>query len=168
MKIQGYRMVSCYSRPTMEHGGACIYADTDMDFTDVDRICQKSIEGVVEFACAVDRKIKLVVLCVYRRGMAPFENFMERMEEVLNILVNSFLTFKIVIGGDFNINLFDKSEKVKQFMDVIHVFNFHQCILEATRVTTSSATLIDNIFFNSEVSQVAFSILRFQIIKPKS
>ena len=53
--------------------------------------------------------------------------------------------------GDFNIDLlkFDLHPGTDYFINTLGSFLFHPHILKPTRITHHSATLIDNIFFNS-------------------
>ena len=53
--------------------------------------------------------------------------------------------------GDFNINLlnFDSHANTELFVNTMGSYNFYPQILKPTRITEHSATLIDNIFFNS-------------------
>ena len=52
--------------------------------------------------------------------------------------------------GDFNINLLNTSHSgTNEFLDILESNFFNPHILQPTRITDHSATLIDNIFFNS-------------------
>ena len=54
------------------------------------------------------------------------------------------------MAGDFNIDLikYDSTACVSEFYDQISSFGFRPLILQPTRLSSSSATLIDNIFIN--------------------
>ena len=56
-----------------------------------------------------------------------------------------------ILMGDFNINLlnFESHPITEQFINTLSTNFFHPQILKPTRITNHSATLIDNIFFNS-------------------
>ena len=56
-----------------------------------------------------------------------------------------------IIMGDFNIDLlsFDSHKDTEDFVNTLASYFFHPQILKPTRFTNHSATLIDNIFFNS-------------------
>ena len=58
--------------------------------------------------------------------------------------------------GDFNLNLLncDSHNETEDFVNTLRSFSFHPQILKPTRITEHSATLIDNIFFNSLEHQV--------------
>ena len=53
--------------------------------------------------------------------------------------------------GDFNLNLlnYDSNSDTNNFINTLGSYYFHPQILKPTSITEYSATLIDNIFFNS-------------------
>lgn len=57
---------------------------------------------------------------------------------------------------DFNINLlnYDSHPDTDNFINTLGSYSFHPHILKPTRITDHSATLIDNIFFNSLEHQI--------------
>ena len=59
--------------------------------------------------------------------------------------------------GDFNINLLneDVHTPTNEFIDLMTSYSFYPSITKPTRITTKSATLIDNIFTNSHTKQTA-------------
>ena len=54
-----------------------------------------------------------------------------------------------VLLGDFNFLKFESNPSTENFLNTLGTFYFQPQILQPTRITDSSATLIDNIFFNS-------------------
>ena len=71
------------------------------------------------------------------------------MEETLSKI--STEEKEIYICGDFNIDLLkmDSNKNYKYFYDLMCSYGFSPKIIQPTRVTTNSATLIDNIFTNN-------------------
>ena len=57
---------------------------------------------------------------------------------------------EIMLMGNFNINLlhFDVDKETSNFIDNIYSNSFFPTINLPTRITASSKTLIDNIFYN--------------------
>ena len=57
----------------------------------------------------------------------------------------------VAIMGDFNINLLshDSHNPTDEFINTLFSYSFQPHILQPSRITSHSATLIDNIFFNS-------------------
>ena len=63
--------------------------------------------------------------------------------------------------GDFNINLLDEDIHVQtdDFINTISSYSMYPSITRPARITTKSATLIDNIFTNSHTKQTSGIIL---------
>jgi hypothetical protein len=91
------------------------------------------------------------LLCgvIYRHPQSDLEAFMVYLNQTLNIIgrENKYC----MIMGDFNINLlnYDSHSSTDNFINTMGSHFFHPHILQPTRITDHSATLIDNIFFNS-------------------
>ena len=60
--------------------------------------------------------------------------------------------------GDYNINLLnsDKHNPTSDFVELMHSYSFIYLINRTTRITATSATLIDNIFVNYSDVQTSF------------
>ena len=71
-------------------------------------------------------------------------------ECILNSAPKSCEQRNIYLCGDFNINLFnyDSNNQVNYFSDSIYSLGLFPLITKPTRITSHSATLIDNIFTN--------------------
>ena len=55
--------------------------------------------------------------------------------------------------GDFNLDMLKMSQntKIDAFIDLMFSFSFQPLISAPTRITSSSATLLDNIFVNTDL-----------------
>lgn len=170
IKINGYTMTSCFSRTDMEHGGTCIYTDEYLDFDEVACIKEISLEGHAEISCVQSKEKQIIVICVYRRGLGDFDSFIEKLMEVLEVTYSKFKTYKLVLCGDFNVDLLTNTSKSKEFLDLLNSYNISQTIFQPTRVTGATSSLIDNIFVNfdnfgnSSVLVSALSDHRAQIL----
>lgn len=90
-----------------------------------------------------------IVGVFYRPPNANIQKFNEIATEIQLKLRNER---KIVYWlGDFNINLLgiDKHQASQEFIDTLFSFSFIPNITKPTRITSKSATLIDNIFCNN-------------------
>ena len=65
-----------------------------------------------------------------------------------------------VILGDFNLDLlkYDSHFDTDNFLDIMLSYRFQPHIVQPTRITDHSSTLIDNIFFNS-IDEI-FTVIR--------
>ena len=68
------------------------------------------------------------------------EDFIDMMDRVHSCCLN------IIILGDFNINLLEKQSR---WLDSTQLFGLEQLITEPTRITQTSATLLDHIYTNN-------------------
>ena len=90
------------------------------------------------------------VICgiVYRPPNTDIKIFNQRLSELLDkIKADGKLTYMM---GDYNINIINSDHNETQnFVDIMFEYGFMPCISKPTRVTSKSATLIDNIFTNN-------------------
>lgn len=101
-----------------------------LHFSNEQTVTAKSVDGVIELACDVDSGLMMVWICVYRRGSGSINLFLETLESVLIYICKKYVRYKLVIGGDFNINLFEQNENTNNFLDLLNTFILSQCIFE--------------------------------------
>ena len=91
----------------------------------------------------------ILCCCAYRHPSSPPERFTEHIETVLHNLVRE--KKNIFILADFNINPLNCVNRPasETFLNMMNSNYLLPYILQPTRVTDRSATLIDNIFANT-------------------
>ena len=99
-----------------------------------------------------------MIVTAYRSPKGSLDNFIRNID---NLLFN--LKFEtLFLCGDFNIDFSSNSKSTKlmqsrQFLDLTAAYGLQATITEATRVTKTSSTIIDNIFTNlSEKDRTAY------------
>ena len=94
-----------------------------------------------------EKKSNIICGIIYRQHNSP-ESFQAYFDEALERFSQSDKT--IYIMGDFNINLLNAEtcNFTKEFLLTLQSYSFIPTIDKPTRVYSSSATLIDNIFVN--------------------
>ena len=87
--------------------------------------------------------------CAYRHPSSSPERFTEHIETILHNLARE--NKNIFLLGDFNINVLNCANHPasENFLNMLNSNYLLPYILQPTRVTDSSATLIDNIFANT-------------------
>ena len=90
----------------------------------------------------------IIVGTVYRPPETKLDKFHRRMEEIIIKIQKE--NKKCYIIGDYNINLMnhDVHAGTVEFTDMMYANSFVPLINRPTRITESSATLIDNIISN--------------------
>lgn len=146
VNIEGYNLVSCYSRTNHERGGSCIFLKKDIRCSARNDLKCKSNELDLECTGIEIPSLSLIIINIYRSPRGNIENFFKILED---ILTTCNIRKKIILCGDFNINLLDtRNKNVNHFLNILKSFNLNPTIKEPTRVTRETATLIDNIFTN--------------------
>ena len=90
----------------------------------------------------------MVVGVIYRRPNTNIKDFLDRFDDSMLTLQNERKI--IYISGDFNLDLlrWEENSAVADFMNICHSKLFFNTINKPTRVTATSATLIDHIWSN--------------------
>ncbi|KAL3266389.1 hypothetical protein HHI36_010566, partial [Cryptolaemus montrouzieri] len=110
VKIDGYRLVTSYERIVKGCRGACIYSDSAINsITEEKHITMLIVVGTLECAGAVSVKDILIIISLYAsQKYGTFEDFSARLEEMLVYVIDKYVNFKVILAGDFNLDLFEE------------------------------------------------------------
>ena len=91
----------------------------------------------------------IIVGCLYRPPDASLNDFNRSVEDILSAI--SFENKLSYIMGDFNINILNSHshQPTNEFINLMTSNSLYPLISKPTRITSSTATLIDNIFTNN-------------------
>ena len=146
--IQGYDFPHTVTHTSK--GGSGFYIKSTLDYDILNDYCV-SLDNVCEtiFIEIKNAKQKNIILgCIYRHH-TKIDTFYEQfMKKTLRKITKSKKIFALI--GDFNINSLEYSNHLptSKYYDQVSSSGFRPLILQPTRVTNRSATLIDNIFLN--------------------
>lgn len=147
-----YSHVKCY-RNNRRGGGVSLFIHKDMKYRSIPDVCQckENIESVfIELLHNnfEDRK-PVIIGVVYRPPNTDIAVFLEHMNSLLTH--DCLRSKRCYIMGDFNINLLNCSTHAatSDFVDNMFSFSYVPLINRPTRISATSATLIDNIFSNN-------------------
>ena len=112
----------------------------------------KSTHNVAEsifYEFTLNNNRKFLVGCIYRHH-SPLKTFVDEFLTVILSKISKEKNKICAIMGDFNADLLkiDTNEDTNYFYNILTSQSFRPLILQPTRVTSKSATLIDNIFIN--------------------
>ena len=151
IKIKGYNN---YSTPTLANkGGVLLYIADKHNCKprkDLDKIASK--DHVLESVFAeivIPTKKNILLGCIYRHPSMHLKDFNDRyLSPLMDKLNNNKHTFLL---GDFNVDLMksDEDEHTANYFDTLTSQSFVPHIIQPTRITPHSKTLIDNIFSNT-------------------
>jgi hypothetical protein len=103
-------------------------------------------------------QLNLSLSCMYSPPNTPLPEIISTLESIkLSCNPNTSL----IIGGDFNINLLDShAEVVNDFLNNVHTLSLHPIITLPTRVTDTTATLIDNFLCDFALLPACSNVLK--------
>ena len=127
-------------------GGVGIFVSNRLRYKhqhDLEQNCEMFEHCIIELQL---KRQKLIVCSGYRApGNSPSQ-FLTEYETLLGNMTSS--ASPILVGMDHNLDLLKESKHnpTKMFVEKYLDLNMLPCVTKATRITKSSATLIDNVF----------------------
>jgi hypothetical protein len=101
------------------------------------------------------------IIGIYSSPSLVINNFLMGIDSYLsNISVND----KVIICGDMNINILEKSSDVSNYLNIMTSYNFISCFDSYTRVTETTKSCIDHIFIrNIDISKANSFVIKTDI-----
>ena len=147
IEIPGYTYF--HTNTLTDFGGTIIYVKSHFSPKLLPEF-SKSVEGNFEstFIEIKNKNKSLVIGTIYRHPKADDSFLNEFLHPTLHKLGK--MKKKVMISGDFNFDLikYDVHKPTNEFYDIFSSYSYRPCILQPSRVTYKSNTLIDNIFVN--------------------
>lgn len=150
LQLEGYNLISKASSCSA-HGGVCMYIRGNLEYKILNINTNKDIYDslFVEIVFDCDEIKKHVIIGnIYRPPRNNAENYEGFNEDLEKVFLEFNRTKDIALMGDFNIDLLKINERtyVKEFFETMTSSGFMPKITFPTRVTDTTATLIDNNF----------------------
>ena len=148
VEIEGYDL---YHTPTLSaKGGSAIYVNKNYDSLERYDLNIKDIEYETTWIEIKNKKSKNIVCGnVYRHPHYNCDDFFKYLESCLATLAKE--SKEVYICGDFNFDLLkvDTDHLTQHFFNLLCSYGFLPHILQPTRATEHTSTVIDNIFSNN-------------------
>jgi hypothetical protein len=168
LAIPNFKLATFYSRNN-RNGGSCILIRNVHKYHKIDELNSASIPNVIECTGLELIEHKIIIVSIYRVPKNNSQNidaFFEKLNFILNKIC--YKKKKIVICGDFNIDVLKRTPQSTKFKNLVASYNLKLAISEPTRL--ASNTCIDNIIHNvrgttAEVIDFALSDHSAQVLK---
>lgn len=145
--VPEYNNVSTFCINSRSKGGVCILSKSNIEFQPVDVSVYCHEDYCQMTAARFKLKIgHLIVLAVYRPPGHNYYPFIRHISDCLDKIVHKHT--KIIVIGDFNINILNSDTQTKSFIHMMATYNLRYTITSFTREFRQSKTTIDNIFTN--------------------
>jgi len=151
ISIPGYNCV-CRSRSTGRGGGLALFFDSDLDIIIKDRPDLDSPDSIVYESLIVqisqsNKAAKdIIVGVLYRPPNTNIDTFLSNLSNLLDTLNKENRPTYLL--GDYNIDLLKQNTHSESFLNLLLSSGFYPKIDRPTKVTNTTATLIDNILTN--------------------
>ena len=136
-------------RKNKQGGGVSLYINKSFKFRERVDLAVNSEDVIGSQVIELTTEPKNVIIgIIYRPPNDKLNEFKECLAELLQKL--DLQNKKCFLMGDYNLDLLktDGNQHIKDFTNMMFSSTFYPLISRPTRVTNSSATLIDNIFVN--------------------
>ena len=156
--MQGYTQEKNY-RTSKKGGGVSIYIKDNIEY--IKRpdltVWDKNIESLfIEVKYGDESNKCSVVGVIYRPPNGCVDSFLDHINNMLSKLQRE--SKSVYLMGDYNLNLLNTNHsKTSEFIETLFSYSFMPLINKPTRVTQTTATLIDNIFCNDVQAKDLFN-----------
>ena len=134
-------------------GGSALFVRDDLNHfsrNDLSILCNSDsfLESCFLELPSDNNGANIVVGCIYKHPSMDSNSFYNKLQPLLHSISNE--NKRLILMGDFNINLLnaDTDTAVNSFVDILSSYLLLPNINIPTRITSTSKTLIDNIFCN--------------------
>lgn len=142
VQIDGYNMF--YSnREDKRGGGVAMYVDKNLKCKiDEQRTMMSELMEILTIEIMNDMGKNILISCVYRPPGPGVDQFTDK---IIELFAN--VTKSIIVCGDFNIDI-GNDTATNNFKNYMEIAGLCPTITKPTRITSHSATTIDNIYSN--------------------
>ena len=146
------------NRVGRQKGGVGIFISNDVKYKLRQDLCIANSHFESCFVEIENNNMKNSLIGVIYRAHTAIDNFITDVDPILQIINNE--KKECYIMGDYNIDLLkeDSDRQTHDYLDLIYSHSMIPSILKPTRITETSATIIDNILTNSD-SEIKTAIL---------
>ena len=145
--IPGYVLLNACLESHRRGKGAALYIKDTLNYKPLDNLSIKTpgFQSVFVEICN-SRSSNTIVGTMYRSPTFDPKEFLEYVDKIMPKLT----TKRVILAGDFNLDLAKMNQvgSVRKFVSCLMMHGFVPTIMLATRVTSLSKSIIDNIFIN--------------------
>lgn len=145
-KLPNHKLASYFSRLKQKRGGSMILVKKSLEFKPLNICKELSIAKSFECCGIVIPLYKLVVINIYRTPKSDVKTFLTKLQTLLEHLEKSKPKFKIIISGDWNIDLLKTNNITKYLISILTNFKFKTHIMTATRRNACLDQIASNIY----------------------
>ena len=154
--IEGYSLVTCFSRNVGEGGGVAIFSRNSIRCKriDTDKYCVDHHIEVCALSCKLSN-YNVIILTCYLSPTGDTQIFFDNLNDILSDLYNP--SFYFILCGDFNFDYLSLSVNFQKLNNLVTGFGLSHVGGWPTRVADHSISSIDQIFASFVDKGVVYS-----------
>lgn len=146
--INGFSIGSAYCRKVKKHGGAMILIKEGISFIERSDLKEISVEMDIEIAAIELKSSNTLIVSLYRSPNGDFNNFLDGLCSLLEIIEEESWNKSVFVCGDFNVNFLESTINRDNLTSLFMSYKFHHTMSQPSRICKTSQSCIDNIFTN--------------------
>ncbi len=152
INLQNYSLASHYCRNVLHKGGTGIFLNDRIQFDKIKKtnygknLNEEQVFESSDILVEIGGR-RLIVASMYR---SPIEQNLDAYFEKFETYLTKLKTLKnsVLIGADYNINMFQKDRKTEAFSNILKSHGLHTTTEGPTRISELTETCIDNFATN--------------------
>jgi hypothetical protein len=151
VEINKFKLGNRFCRKDAKNGESCTFITEELNTKEVTYL--KDLCAEKDFKLSVVELIDLncLLICIYRSPNTDIQNFIDKLEIVLEEVQQR--RRKLVTCGDWNINSLNVNNHVQELQSLLLSHNLINAVTSSTRITNSSASLIDVMIINKQYNE---------------
>lgn len=142
LHIKNFNVGAFFSRANERRGGTCILVKKGLSFKTLEI---KNAKPYIFECCGLEiLNYKLIIICVYRTPSSKVSEFLSELELLLQTLTRKS-NKKVVLCGDWNIDVLKQNLKSNDLNALLNNHNLHNHILQPTRHNACLDLIVSNI-----------------------
>ena len=143
-------------------GGVALYVSEEFTTHKVEELTVSTL-ALEALTVSAKYRGKLYVICnIYRHPHGGLRLFIDALSSILSKAFTKYSDASVIVLGDFNVNLFQINSSCLslEYLTSMYSLGYTPYVLRVSRVTKTSATLIDSIWINNNSIVVNSAIVR--------
>ncbi|KAI5630862.1 reverse transcriptase (RNA-dependent DNA polymerase) domain-containing protein [Phthorimaea operculella] len=144
--LSNFVLMSYYCRPSVEHGGSCIFVKSNIRAVNRPDYCDLSREQIFDVSAVHLIDENLLIIGIYHSNLTSDKDYLVLFDNLLAKINDDKLS--AIIMGDINIDYIKNSPTKRGLKDLLSLHQFSQVVNKPTRIDNESATLLDHAYVN--------------------
>jgi hypothetical protein len=170
LNLPGFSVVNSFCRSAHKNGGVIILARDEVAFMLADHGSHAALDDInteCEFESAIAKIIigdgSIFIVTAYRSPLGNFQLFLSKLGSMLDVLIGSCESSRIILTGDFNCDMLSNTRNREDFVNLLRSFNLFNNVSSPTRCTNHTRTLLDDIISNIDPNLITTKVISSDI-----